>query len=86
MAMKLPDVLQLHIVQLLRKLHRNILRNEGEGGNFLGLTLEKSQILNFQLSRRVAKLEYFANIFCRVVLFDVFYHNYHRWMEILLRI
>ena len=50
-AMKLLDFLQLLIVQLLKKFHRNILKNEGAGDNFLGLTLEKSQILKSQLSR-----------------------------------
>ena len=50
--MKLLDFLQLLIVQLLRKFHSNILKNEGAGDNFLGLTLEKSQILKSQLSRK----------------------------------
>ena len=26
-------------------------------------------------------MEYFANFFCNVVLFDAFYHKYHVWME-----
>ena len=51
-AMKLLDFLQLFIVQLLKKFHLNILKNEGAGDNFLGLTLEKSQILKSQLSRK----------------------------------
>ena len=50
--MKLLDFLQLLIVQLLKKFHRNILKNEGAGDNFLGLTQEKSQILKSQLSRK----------------------------------
>ena len=25
-------------------------------------------------------MEYFANFFCNVVLFDAFYHNEHVWM------
>ena len=50
--MKLLDFLQLLIVQLLKKFHENILKNEGAGDNFLGLTLEKSQILKSQLSRK----------------------------------
>ena len=50
--MKLLDVLQLLIVQLLKKFLKNILKNEGAGDNFLGLTLEKSQILKSQLSRK----------------------------------
>ena len=50
--MKLLDFLQLPIVQLLRKFYCNILENEGAGDNFLGLTLEKSQILKSQLSRK----------------------------------
>ena len=50
--MKLLVLLQLLIVQLLKKFHRNILKNEGAGDNFLGLTQEKSQILKSQLSRK----------------------------------
>ena len=50
--MKLLDFLQLLILQLLRKFHRNIFKNNGEGDSFLGLTLEKSQILKSQLSRK----------------------------------
>ena len=50
--MKLLDFLQLLIVQLLKNFHRNILKNEGAGDNFLGLTQEKSQILKSQLSRK----------------------------------
>ena len=50
--MKLLDFLQLLIIQLLKKFHRNILKNEGVGDNFLGLTLEKSKILKSQLSRK----------------------------------
>ena len=50
--MKLLDSLQILIVQLLKKFHENILKNEGAGDNFLGLTLEKSQILKSQLSRK----------------------------------
>ena len=50
--MKLLDFLQLLIVQLLKKFHWNILKNEGAGDNILGLTQEKSQILKSQLSRK----------------------------------
>ena len=50
--MKLLDFLQLRIVQLLKKFHWNVLKNEGAGDDFLGLTLEKSQILKSQLSRK----------------------------------
>ena len=50
--MKLLDFLQLLIVQLLKKFHLNILKNEGAGDNFLGLTQEKSQILQSQLLRK----------------------------------
>ena len=49
-AMKLLDFSQLPTVQLFRKFHCNILKNEGAGDSFLGLTLEKSQIL--KLSRK----------------------------------
>ena len=31
-------------------------------------------------------MEYFANFFCNVVLFDAFYHKYHVWMENALQI
>ena len=47
MVMKPLDFFQLPIVQLLKKFHSNILTNEG-GDNFLGLTLEKLQILKSQ--------------------------------------
>ena len=49
--MKLLDFLQLLIAQLVKKFHRNILKNEGAGDDFQRLTLEKSQILKSQLSR-----------------------------------
>ena len=52
MAMKLLDFLQLPIVQLFVKFHSNMLRNEGEGDNILGLTLEISKSLKSQLSRQ----------------------------------
>ena len=26
-------------------------------------------------------MEYFANFFCNVVLFDAFHHKYHVWIE-----
>ena len=51
-AMKLRDFLQLLILQLLKKFHWNIMKNEGAGDNFLGLTQEKSQILKSQLLRK----------------------------------
>ena len=50
MVMKLLDFLQLPVVQLLRKFLLSILTNDGEGVNFSGLNLEKSQILKSQLS------------------------------------
>ena len=50
--MKLLDFLELLLVQRLKKFNRNILKNEGAGDNFLGLTLAKSQILKSQLSRK----------------------------------
>ena len=31
-------------------------------------------------------MEYFANFFCNVVLFDAFYHKFHAWMENVLQI
>ena len=48
------------------------MKNEGAGDNVLGLTMEKSQILKSQLSQKGAEFGYCANIFCNVVLFDVF--------------
>ena len=59
---------------------------EGEGDNFLGLTLEKSQIAELNFAKKVGGLEFFGNLFCRIVLFDVFYRNYHVWMEFVLQI
>ena len=85
--MKLLDFLQLPIVQVLRKFHGNILTNEGEGDNYLGLTLEKSQVLKSQIIvENVAKFQYSVNFFCGVVLFHAFNHNYHVWMENVLQI
>ena len=49
MVMKLHCFLQIPIVQLFRKFHWNILTKED---NFRRLTLEKSPILEFQLSRK----------------------------------
>ena len=51
-GMKPLDFLQLIILQLLKKSYQTVLKNEVAGGNFLGLTLEKSQILKSQLSRK----------------------------------
>ena len=33
-------------------------------------------------AKEVAKFEHFAYFFCSVVLFDVFHHDYHVWMDI----
>ena len=52
MVMKLLEFLQLPIVHFLRKFHSKILTNEGKGDNSLGLTLEKSEFLESQLSRK----------------------------------
>ena len=62
--MKLLEFLQLLIVQLFKKFHLNILKNEGAGDNFLGLTLAKSQILKSQLSRKRSR----SGIFCKFLL------------------
>ena len=43
--------------------------------------MEKSQILKSQLSRKVAESGIFWKFLRNVVLFDVFFHNYHVWME-----
>ena len=51
-ATKLLDFLQLLILQFLKKFHLKFLKNEGAGDNFLRLTVEKSQILKAQLSRK----------------------------------
>ena len=56
--MRLLDFLQLRIVKLFRKFHRNILKNEGAGENFLGFTMERSQ--NSQSI--IAKKEHKMNI------------------------
>ena len=54
-ALKLLDFLQVLIMQLLKRFHWNILKNEGAGDNFLRLTQEKSQILKSQLSQKMAQ-------------------------------
>ena len=41
---------------------------------------------NVNYREKVAIFEHFVNIFCSLVLFDVFHHNYHVWMEIVLQI
>ena len=51
-AIKHIDFLQLPIMQLLRTFYCNILKSERRGDNFLGPTLEKSQIPKSQLSRK----------------------------------
>ena len=55
MAKKLLEFLQLPIVQLLRKFHLNILTDEGEGDNFLGLTLENRKFSNFKYREKSSK-------------------------------
>ena len=66
--MKLFDILQLPIVQLLRKFHGNILKNEGAGDNFLGLTLENRKFSNLNYrEKKGAEFEYFGQ-FCRFSL------------------
>ena len=52
MGNKLLDCFLLPIVQLLRNFHWNILANEEERDNFLGLIVEKLQILKSQLLRK----------------------------------
>ena len=66
---------QLSISQSQRttsqKVSLKYLTNEGEGNNFLGLN---RKITNSQISviaRKEAKVQYLANFFCNVVLFDV---------------
>ena len=63
------------------------LENEGEGNHFSGrdpVKISNSRISVF--AEKVARLQYFAKLFCNVLLFDVTYHNYHVWMEIVLQI
>ena len=50
--MKLLDFLQLLIVQLLKKFHSNILKNEGAGDNFLGTDPGKIANSQSELSRK----------------------------------
>ena len=50
---------------------------------------DPEKITNSQISiitKKGAEVEYFANSFCNVVLFDAFYHNYNVWMENVLQI
>ena len=63
MIMKRLDFLQLPTVRLLRKFYWNILTNEGEGDNFLGLTLENGKLSNLYCCEKGARLQYFANFF-----------------------
>ena len=49
---------------------------------------DPGKVANSQISiitKKGAEFEYFANFFCNVVLFDVFYHHYHVWVEIVLQ-
>ena len=57
------------------------------GRQFFGT--DPGKIANSKVSiiaKKGAEFEYFANFLFNVVLFDVFYHNYHVWMEIVLQI
>ena len=50
---------------------------------------DPGKIVNSQISiitKKGAEVEYFANFFLNVVLFDAFYHKYHVWMENMLQI
>ena len=63
----------------------------GEGRQLSGIGLgniAKSQIsiIAKKVAEKVAKCQYFANFFRGVALFDVFYHNFDIWMEIVLLI
>ena len=86
MATKIHSSLLPPIWQLLGKFHRNILTNEGERDNFLGMTLAKSKFSNINFLENVAKFKCFANLLCGLVVFDVFYHYYYVWMETVLHI
>ena len=66
MAMKLVIFLLLLILQLLKEFHETMLTKEGDGGNFLEVTLEKSQILQFQFYK-AATFVHFAIFFRSVV-------------------
>ena len=50
--MKLLEIIQLLTVATSQKVLLKCFENEGTGDNFQELTLEKSQILKFQLSRK----------------------------------
>ena len=59
----------------------------GEGRQLSGT--DPGKFANSQISiiaKIVAKFQYFANSFCSVVLFDLFFHNFHVLMEIMLLI
>ena len=59
----------------------------GGGRQFSGT--DSGKIANSQISiiaKKGAEVEYFANFFCNVALFDAFYHKYHVWMENMLQI
>ena len=59
-----------------------ILRNEGEEKI---LCDGPSKIINSQIlifAKRAAKFEYFASYFISLMLFDIFYRNYHVQIEI----
>lgn len=85
MAMKLLDFAELlPIMQLLVKFHWNIFASEREGDNFLNLNIANSWMSIFVT--KVATLQYFANFFCGVVLFDAGYVNSRVWIEIVLQI
>ena len=85
MVMKLLEFLQLPIMQLLKTVIEYF-NKKGEGDNFRTLTLEKSQILECQSSQKKEKNYNILQLFRSVELFDVFYHNHHVWMDIVLQI
>ena len=72
--MKPPDFLRLTAYFAnCQKVSWKYFENEGVEDTFLRLTLERSQILKSQLSRKRSR----SGIFCNEVLFDAFYHNHH---------
>ena len=63
-VLKFLDFLLLPMMQLLTKFRPNILAIERERDIFLGLTLEKSQVLKPQISRKNSTIW----IFCKLLL------------------
>ena len=46
---------------------------------------ENRKWASLYLRKKAAKFEYFANLYCSLVLFDVLDHYHHVWMKIVLK-